>query len=1156
MAQWDVGDVVDLLRLYRVPNSALNFVYRHNIDGESMDDGVELIVKDLKLNNLQAEEAIVAKWKEVSDSGLSPQEALKYGTSQLPNHLFDLEDQQGVPDHTSNDIGTESEQVNGNPAMDSVDESNTFAVQHLDGTETIEDGNIETFVELPDNLNIDGNLAQEDNAQHNELEHENVFPVAHTDTTVDDKIMEDTTTGPTMDTPYESTEPEPKAEVPVSVEAEDYGNDFEPDEPAPMPAPPHIQTQTAGEDVNAKEAAEDTYSDFELDNDNVDQHPPPQHHHVHFATPATPPHHHHSVHRVTSNEEIPDLSATIEKQTREYELRRQQRAMQRYDSNESVRTEDSVADAVARQSEEAGIKYQLEKYQHEMVQQSELLRLQEERIKLQDLLLQKQRSTIATLSPRGHDINSQGKEQSHKTHKHAGRNAGEAEDSHDLYNYNINYEPRDHYADNHAPAFERYPPNLLYDNISQLSGSEVFDTPVNYSIRQAAQMPLVDSSITSVNSSELEQNNRISLHYGYENGAGLYPQENYHHIHLDAGTLERMEPFAPPTSSRSTGKRPVSGSVLRTPTAPAPEFPTKQGHRVGQMRPVYSAGNKRRDSAHRADEAAQNNMHRELYQGSTDSAGNVWHHHREPAVAPKPAGDYPLRDRVFVPQLPLTNIALPAAPIDAHPEPARVRQSQKESPVRRAQSPPQQGTNNRHPTSHKSKDTTTNNAPHQEDAGHSTGAPPYAGAPVEELVSLIKELSECNRALLQAIRPYSAPSIRRPTAQRLTVRAEPLALTSRTTFSNTVGNPATSDPRQLDGHVLKQQYEFADQQLQQADHSPGSHRMSSQGNSPVQATAGGVRYTTEQAIAAIIKKLHDSPYRSRPSSSAGTKARPKSSNGVRSRKETNNANTDGSNPPVSASRVQEYIDNLVLELTAKDAARKKGSLLHAPPPQFVYVPQGFNKFPNADACQNTRQAIASGDQQHTNERPYFYPQIPKDIHPDMQPGMHNTTYHDARGGPETPTEDAGLLEDEHTRVGAPPRSVLLLRNGSGTIRDGPTYLRPRARDAKVPAASSATPSTTASATRPGTSGSTRGARKVRATAEPVRGDIAAITASCKGATDTALVDGAVPAPPPAKALRPKKPASSMPSGRNRQIAGGRSAGVHKVPEVPSVSAIQ
>lgn len=72
MSFWDASDVVEWLRLQGVPSHGLAFAFRHGIDGETMDESVHLIVKDLQLNSQEVENTIIYKWRELADSGVEP----------------------------------------------------------------------------------------------------------------------------------------------------------------------------------------------------------------------------------------------------------------------------------------------------------------------------------------------------------------------------------------------------------------------------------------------------------------------------------------------------------------------------------------------------------------------------------------------------------------------------------------------------------------------------------------------------------------------------------------------------------------------------------------------------------------------------------------------------------------------------------------------------------------------------------------------------------------------------------------------------------------------------------------------------------------------------------------------------------------------------
>jgi len=76
MSNWDVSDVVQLLKTYGASRDTQIFVFRHNIDGATMDESVELLVKDFDLDDLDLESQIISRWKEISSKGLSPKDVL------------------------------------------------------------------------------------------------------------------------------------------------------------------------------------------------------------------------------------------------------------------------------------------------------------------------------------------------------------------------------------------------------------------------------------------------------------------------------------------------------------------------------------------------------------------------------------------------------------------------------------------------------------------------------------------------------------------------------------------------------------------------------------------------------------------------------------------------------------------------------------------------------------------------------------------------------------------------------------------------------------------------------------------------------------------------------------------------------------------------
>ena len=61
--------------------TGLIFAYCHGIDGETMDESVDLIVKDLSLPNTEAEIELIKNWRSLSESGLEPEAVLTTQTT-------------------------------------------------------------------------------------------------------------------------------------------------------------------------------------------------------------------------------------------------------------------------------------------------------------------------------------------------------------------------------------------------------------------------------------------------------------------------------------------------------------------------------------------------------------------------------------------------------------------------------------------------------------------------------------------------------------------------------------------------------------------------------------------------------------------------------------------------------------------------------------------------------------------------------------------------------------------------------------------------------------------------------------------------------------------------------------------------------------------
>ena len=99
MAAWDVSDVVELLKTFGLSREVLIFVFRHNIDGATMDESVELLVKDFQLDDEDLEYQIIDKWKDISSNDLSPAQVLRAGPAQVeaPNNVTSAAPQSTQP---------------------------------------------------------------------------------------------------------------------------------------------------------------------------------------------------------------------------------------------------------------------------------------------------------------------------------------------------------------------------------------------------------------------------------------------------------------------------------------------------------------------------------------------------------------------------------------------------------------------------------------------------------------------------------------------------------------------------------------------------------------------------------------------------------------------------------------------------------------------------------------------------------------------------------------------------------------------------------------------------------------------------------------------------------------------------------------------------
>ena len=99
MTAWDVSDVVELLKTFGLSREVLIFVFRHNIDGATMDESVELLVKDFQLDDEDLEHQIIDKWKDISSKALSPAHVLRAGSAQVdaPNKVTSAAPQSTKP---------------------------------------------------------------------------------------------------------------------------------------------------------------------------------------------------------------------------------------------------------------------------------------------------------------------------------------------------------------------------------------------------------------------------------------------------------------------------------------------------------------------------------------------------------------------------------------------------------------------------------------------------------------------------------------------------------------------------------------------------------------------------------------------------------------------------------------------------------------------------------------------------------------------------------------------------------------------------------------------------------------------------------------------------------------------------------------------------
>jgi hypothetical protein len=133
MSFWDVSDVVEWLRLQHVPNPGLLFSFRHGIDGETMDESVQLIVKDLQLPSVEEEELLVRNWRALSDSGLEPDVLFGYRT---PNGGETV----GICDHSNRNITSAFDAV---PVQDNAPQAKRAVERTY--TNTVDENNAADF---------------------------------------------------------------------------------------------------------------------------------------------------------------------------------------------------------------------------------------------------------------------------------------------------------------------------------------------------------------------------------------------------------------------------------------------------------------------------------------------------------------------------------------------------------------------------------------------------------------------------------------------------------------------------------------------------------------------------------------------------------------------------------------------------------------------------------------------------------------------------------------------------------------------------------------------------------------------------------------------------------------------------------------------------
>jgi len=329
----------------------------------------------------------------------------------------------------------------------------------------------------------------------------------------------------------------------------------------------------------------------------------------------------------------PDLDAIIAKQTEEYHIK--------------VASSKSPFHSPLKPHKPANEESEMiQKYQADLQKQAELLRLQQEQILLQRQLIEQQRRDLSTESPRRtpKSLKSHTRNQKRdKTSKSANNSTIPVRAGVEFANTDLDDGAEQFYTDNGDAYYAQAPitaPSMLYDSISMLSDSGVFDATYHNNIPfPGVFMP--ESSITSANSGEYDtvyrkprdvspspHGTKRKMFVAGSNDSNVNDTYDVQPraLHRPYVSTDRQDSGLDSSRQSETPQR-DNGYAYYNNLNPedrgndSPEFRYHHQHDAAEPEQLYGEVLTTRPTGR-----APAYDHTALAQGSTDSAGHVWHH--------------------------------------------------------------------------------------------------------------------------------------------------------------------------------------------------------------------------------------------------------------------------------------------------------------------------------------------------------------------------------------------------------------------------------------------------------------------------------------------------------------------------------------------------